>query len=373
MKTTATNRKVRELLTSLRDKKLVPNPYFQRRLVWTNRDKSRFLDTVLNGFPFPEVFVAAGSVDVDTGEATEMLVDGQQRITTLFQYFIGASDLKLEASVLPYKQLDSAMKEAFLQYDVVVRDLGSTPQREIVEVFRRINATKYGLNAMEIHNARYEGAFKQFAEQLAQHDFFERHRVFSATEIRRMEDTRYLLVVLTTILDTYFSRDQRVEEYLEQYNDEFPHKEDAQRELEAVLAFIDSLSLSERSRAFKKTDLFTLLVESHFLLYSDSAAPDPAEVGRRLSAFYTGVDRHGTDESTPWGRYKKATLQGANDRTSRVARGDIIAAILRGEEIPDAAASPHPDVSAQRDQPESPGTADSTEPSMDSGPSETEE
>src|ERR1039457_4032453 len=85
--TTATNKKLRILLTDIRDGKLIPRPEFQRRLVWTNKDKVKFLETVLEGYPFPEIYIAAGSIDPETGEGTEMLVDGQQRITTLFQYF----------------------------------------------------------------------------------------------------------------------------------------------------------------------------------------------------------------------------------------------------------------------------------------------
>ena len=118
----------------------------------------------------PEIYVAAGEVDVDTGEAKEMLVDGQQRITTLNQYFSGSPDLKLSKSLLPYAQLSKEQKEQFLQYDVVVRDLGKVETEQIREVFRRINATSYALNAMEIHNARYEGDYKAFAECIAQHD-----------------------------------------------------------------------------------------------------------------------------------------------------------------------------------------------------------
>jgi hypothetical protein len=78
MKTTASNRKLRTLITGIRDKTLIPRPEFQRRLVWTNRDKIRFLETVLGGYPFPEIYIAAGDVDLDTGQGTEMLVDGQQ-------------------------------------------------------------------------------------------------------------------------------------------------------------------------------------------------------------------------------------------------------------------------------------------------------
>ena len=74
MKTTATNRRVRELLTGIRDGTLIPRPEFQRRLVWSNKDRVSFIETVIHGYPFPEIYVAAGDVDLDSGEATEMLV-----------------------------------------------------------------------------------------------------------------------------------------------------------------------------------------------------------------------------------------------------------------------------------------------------------
>ena len=102
MRTSATNRKLRMILTGVRESRLVPNPSFQRRLVWSNRNKSAFLKTVLEGLPFPEIFIAAGEVNPDTGDGTELIVDGQQRVTTLVQYFTASPDLKLTSDVSAY-------------------------------------------------------------------------------------------------------------------------------------------------------------------------------------------------------------------------------------------------------------------------------
>ena len=51
MKASASNRRLRTLLTGIRNKTLIPNPEFQRRLVWTSKDKRNFLETVLGGYP----------------------------------------------------------------------------------------------------------------------------------------------------------------------------------------------------------------------------------------------------------------------------------------------------------------------------------
>lgn len=330
MRTTATNRKVRELLTSLREERLIPRPDFQRRLVWSNKDKSAFLETVLMSYPFPEVYVAAGDVNLETGEGTELLVDGQQRLTTLFQYFTGSPDLVLSGDVVPYTQLSRERKEAFLQYDVVVRDLGHADLDTIRNVFQRINATRYALNAMEIHNSRYEGAFKHFAEDFAQRPFFDNHRIFSASEIKRMQDTRFVVVLAATVLSTYFNRDEEVEEYLQRYNDEFPMREDLERDLDAVLEFTDSMRMPSTSRIWKKADLFTFLVELHRAMFKLQIQLDSTTVAGALHDFYLQVDTPElrADVNSVPGRYYKAALQATNDRSSRVARGETIAGIL---------------------------------------------
>jgi uncharacterized protein with ParB-like and HNH nuclease domain len=93
MKTSAENRRVRALLNGIQSGELTPRPDFQRKLVWSNKDKVAFLDTVLGGYPFPEIYIAVGDVNLETAAGTEMLVDGQQRITTLHQYFTASPAL----------------------------------------------------------------------------------------------------------------------------------------------------------------------------------------------------------------------------------------------------------------------------------------
>ncbi len=333
MKTTATNRKVRTLLTAINKSSLIPRPDFQRRLVWTTKDKQHFLDTVLNGYPFPEIYIAAGEVDLDTGEGTELLVDGQQRITTLFQYFTASAELKLGNKINPYAELSAEEKESFLEYDVVVRDLGHVDIEEIKEVFQRINATRYSLNDMEIHNSRYAGEFKKFAEAISQNGFFTNHHIFSVNEIRRMSDMNFIVTFIITIMSTYFHRDEEIEDYLSTYNDEFPNKEAIGKEIEEVLAFIDKCNFGNKSRVWKKTDLLTLLVEIHRAIIKENLPIKHEKFKKRVEDFYQKVN---TADTPVLGiianrdilDYAKAASQATNDRSSRMKRGDIIYQVI---------------------------------------------
>jgi hypothetical protein len=247
MKTAPTNKKVREIINLVRENKIIPRPEFQRRLVWKREDKNHFLDSVLRGYPFPEIYLADGDVDLETGEGTQLLVDGLQRVSTLIQYFLGDPELKL-TTVDSYKNLSSEMKTAFLQYDVAVRDLGPVSRNEVVEVFKRINSTSYSLTDIEINNAVYRGALKEYAEYLSTDAFFDRHRVFSPQDFKRMGDLRYTLLIIVTLLGGYPNRDDRFEDFLARYNDEFPEKDEMARGIATVFDFIEECGFDAKSR-----------------------------------------------------------------------------------------------------------------------------
>jgi hypothetical protein len=328
MKTTATNRKLRQLLTGIKNGTLLPRPEFQRRLVWANKHKIAFLQTVVEQYPFPEIYLASGDVDPDSGEGVEMLVDGQQRITTLYQYFVGSDQLRLTKDIRPYAGLSNESKLAFLEYEVVVRDLGKISILEIKEIFKRINSTNYALNAMEISNARYEGELKSFAERLAQHPFFEAHSVFSGTELRRMSDLRFALTLVVTVMSAYFNRDDELEEYLKNYNDEFEAAESIEQRLGAIFAFIDRCEFPSKNRVWKKTDLFTLIVELDRILNKHKREIDISTARGNLAGFYDLIDRIDEIENADvlLTQYHRASLQATNDRVSRVRRGEVITA-----------------------------------------------
>lgn len=329
MKTSATNRKLRTLLTGIKNGQMVPRPEFQRRLVWSNKHKLAFLETVLMGYPFPEIYIAAGEVDPDTGEGSEMLVDGQQRITTLYQYFIGSDDIRLGKQLRPYKELAQEEKLSFLEYEVVVRDLGSKSIEEIKEIFQRINSTKYSLNAMEIHNARYDGELKEYAESLSVNSFFEENKVFGTNEVRRMKDLVFCLTAVISIISSYFNRDSELENFLNQYNDEFDLKEEVDKELEAVFSFIQKMEFTVKDRIWKKADLLTAIVEIHRALYKTKIALDPQKAKPVIEAFYSSVDNPKDGESEDVQRYRKFTSSATNDRGARIARGEAFENLLK--------------------------------------------
>ena len=337
LSTQASNRRIHQIIDTVKKGQLKPSPDFQRRLVWNNGHKSNFIDTVLKNLPFPEIYVCQGEVDAKTAESIEWLVDGQQRVMTIIEYFNGAKSLKLAKGVPSYRDLPEEEKKQFLAYTVVVRDLGNLPLDEVKEIFERINSTSYSLNAMEVQNARYEGEFKSFGEVIAESDFFERHKVFSASEVKRMKDLRFILTLVATCLSTYFARDNKIEEFLEKYNDVFDEAEQTKNILNSVFNYIEECKFSEGSRAWLKADFFSLVVELFRKVKHEAALPDPAIFGSTFNEFLNYVAAEITNPGSIPDTYEfaedardytKHVSSNTNDRKTRIERGEIVSSLI---------------------------------------------
>lgn len=330
MRTAPESRKIAVLITSVRDEVLIPRPDFQRRSVWTRKDKIAFIDTILNGYPFPEIYVASGTVDTTTGATTEVLVDGQQRITTIFEYFRGVSPFSASRTIKKYTDLSEDQKRDFLGYDVAVRNLGYLSEGILVEVFSRMNSTSYDLNEIERYNAVYLGEFKTFAESIAQDKFLSDIGIFSATDIRRMKDVSYVASLTAAMMSNYFNRDDEVENYLSEYNEEFERQKEMRDRIQNVFKFISDLKLPKDSAAFRKADFYTLAVELDRQLFKQTNNLDVAHIRKALLEFYTAVQtaRGGDVDREDVRLYFETTLQNTNDRSQRIARGKVLEEIL---------------------------------------------
>lgn len=331
--------RISTLISEVGDGSLIPKPEFQRRLVWTDRHRRSFIETVLRNFPFPEIYIATIAVDAKTGKSTRILVDGQQRISTLRSYFLGEASLKLGKEIPPFDELSPEARRRFLQYQVTVRDLGELRMKTVKEIYRRINSTNYALNAMETLFAQHDGPFRSFCEWVAEHPFFNERDTFKESDKRRMFDLSFAITLVISIVQGYPHRNDQHEEFLSKYNAAFPQEKKLRAEFEALCEMIASFELPASSRAWRQIDLLTLLSETHHALYKDRLDLESQVVGKRLKGFYADVDRfdESQKEDSPSAdfaphvmAYLKAATRASTDKYSRVERGRIIESILKG-------------------------------------------
>jgi len=324
--------RVSDLYRQIRDGSLILKPPFQRNFVWTMRHQEEFIDTILNGFPFPEVYICDGEIDTVTFNSTTLVIDGQQRLTTIKRYIEGEGTEQFKKTP-QYKDLSQEQIEAFLGYKVVVRNIGKVEEGTIREVFRRINLTKFSLDAIEIQNAIYDGEFILTAKNILDNIDIKNYGVLKTSELDRMADLHYILLVMTTLENGgYYSQDSELEGVIERYNEEYPRKDEMTEALKITFDLINKMDLPADSVWFRKSNFFTMLVELSKYLFDKAEKTGVKDLSRHVPA----ADSLGAllnhfskelylykDSTSPYKEYYPCMYQGTNNRKSRVIRSEI--------------------------------------------------
>jgi hypothetical protein len=315
IKPSVTNPTIADVYQSIKSGGLVLRPDFQRKFVWTHDHQEKFLDTIHHGFPFPEIYVCEGEVDIKNLKTTRHVIDGQQRLTTIKRYIDGEQDRPF-SSVPRYEEMDDEQKQQFLSYQIVMRDIGAVDEETVREIFRRINLTKFKLEDVEIHNAVYDGHFIQAAKSVISNTPLEEFGVFRESEFTRMADLHFILLVMSTIESGgYFAQDREVEPMVANFNDEYPGKDHRIAQLLRTFATIKDLDIPYDSIWFRKSNFFTLTVE--IALHLDHLPDDLAEKLGRLEKNIM-VNKQNSD--SPYSKYYSYMYQATHGRAARVTR-----------------------------------------------------
>jgi hypothetical protein len=146
------------------------NPPYQRRSVWNQEYKDFFIDTVLQGYPAPAIFLYE-EISAD-GFSRYAVVDGKQRLTTLFDFASNIFPVSEQNSITAlrgryFQDFDDETKKAFWKYPFAVEYLPTPDENIINAIFDRINRNVSKLSAQELRHARYSGHFIAAAEELS--------------------------------------------------------------------------------------------------------------------------------------------------------------------------------------------------------------
>lgn len=317
IKASVTNPTIADIYEKIDTNRLILAPDFQRKFVWTQDHQEQFLDTILNGYPFPEVYVCQGETDVRKLRTTQKVIDGQQRLTTIKNYIENnfLKDLRL---VRPFDSLSPEEREKFLSYQLVLRDIGKVEEGLVKEIFRRINLTKFKLEDIEIHNAIYDGHFIRTAKELAEQIDLTQFGVYYESEMSRMADVNLFLLVMSTIeRDGYFPRDNELEKCVAEFNEEYPNAYKMKSLILKVMSEIKGFNLEADSIWFRKSCFFTMIVELCW------AKKLPRDIVKRLNTLDDLIMDSKQDLNSDTGKFYRAMYSGTNDRKSRIIRSEV--------------------------------------------------
>lgn len=318
IKPSVTNPTIADIYQLIDQGKLILRPDFQRKFVWTHQHQEEFIDTILNGLPFPEIYVCEGEIDIKKMRTTRNVIDGQQRLTTIRNYIDGNQE-KTFAKIKKYEELTDNQKKDFLSYQIVMRDIGKVSEETTREIFRRINLTKFKLDDIEIHNAIYDGEFIKTAKTILDNIELERYGVLKESELTRMADLHFILLVMSTLeKGGYFAQDREVESMIATLNDEYQNKDHMIALLLKAFAIINDLDLPPDSMWFRKSNFFTLVVETakHINVL-------PADFKQKLLLLEKEVMLAKVNTESPYAKYYSYMYQATHGRTARVTRANF--------------------------------------------------
>ncbi len=350
------SRQLIDIVGDIKVSKIILSPHFQRKLVWRDVHKVDFIKTILLGFPFPEIFIAKGDIDIDRMETTACIVDGQQRLNSIIEYV----DNKFSVDNTYFIDLDPTIKENFLKYEIPIIELDiKHDDEQIHEIFKRLNRTFYALSSIEKLSSEYgvsefmlvakficneldmlqsvvtdqeelgiereitdsniptafiEWAKKNPAKNIQ--ELLSQAGVFSGYEMSRQVHLNYAINILGTALIGHFGRNLD-KEIFESRADIFPEKEEIVKKLDLIAKKILSLKFAKNSMWIKKASMFTIIT-TFFEQFESVMDIDVAVLKSAFKQFEINIPQD----------YAISAKEGVNNKKERLCRDAHVKKII---------------------------------------------
>jgi Protein of unknown function DUF262 len=324
------------------------DPPYQRRSVWAPRDRRYFIDTILNNYPAPPIFLHK-TLD-DNGRATYHVVDGKQRLQTIIMFRANQvsipddfSDVNLQNK--RWRDLEKATRERFWNYILIVEMLPDAQDAVIRNTFARINRNSRKLSQQEMRHAKYDGWFISAVEAEANNELWKTIGIATAARAKRMADVQFISEIFAVIIQKDISGfdqdnlDQIYADYDELDGNDLFIEEDFVNTLEkGKLKISRILDKSPHLRDYLKIQGNFYTIWSLLILYEDRL-PDSDALAGRYEKFMDAVNEqlanpyeYSLEEGDQYSRsvVEYATnLRGANtDKAQRRNRCNALLAVI---------------------------------------------
>ncbi|EFA8782711.1 TPA: DUF262 domain-containing protein [Escherichia coli] len=317
----------------------VDNSY-QRKYIWQQKDQVALIETILIGYPIPEIYLWANNTDPDTGDTKYSIVDGQQRLTTIQRYLndefklskAAIDDKEADYSGKIFSELSADNKRDFWRYQFSSRFINeSLRYDEIAKLFLRLNRTNTTLNPQELRNAEFNGEFLRLAEEIAQNEFWDNYKIFTQSDIRRMQDIQFIstLLIFLRMGIEQDNTQKSINRVYDQYNENYPEATEDRIVFNEVLRIISQIINNKQvleSVVKKKGHLYFIFVLAYYYLQlSKSKLVDMNVISSKLEDFFNIYELNEQDNPHPLvEEYRFLSQEGSKKSHNRQRRFDIL-------------------------------------------------
>ncbi|WJS94130.1 DUF262 domain-containing protein [Flavobacterium johnsoniae] len=169
-----------DLLRMYESNQLDIKPDFQRDVVWSKPDQTRFIDSLIKQLPIPSMCI---SLDYKTDQ--RQIIDGLQRMSSIIN-FLSDDEWKLSqledidenlsgktVAIIKakHKELYSRVQNIVIPITVIRCDYSKKSHTEyLFTIFHRLNSGGIKLNNQEIRNCIYNGSFNTLLKDISSSD-----------------------------------------------------------------------------------------------------------------------------------------------------------------------------------------------------------
>ena len=148
-----------------------------------------------------------------------------------------------------------------------------------------------------------------------QHVFTDKN-IFTIREISRKVHLQYVLNIMTSVITGLFNRNEKTNELLDDYFQNFDMKDEIISNFEKASDIIQKLKLKPKSIWNAKSNFFTLFI----VVYNNMSL-----IEQKLSVFADKLDQFEKDLPE---EYKLAATEGVNNKKERQLRNDYLVEIV---------------------------------------------
>jgi len=258
---------IAEFLQLDKKQKLILQPKFQRRRVWSKEARSYFIDTIVRGLPVPKIYLRRAK-NTKTKLMVYEVVDGQQRLQAVLDFYDGILALSKrdnpELGGVTFQALPDPIQRRFLEYEISTEVMEDANDSEVWAMFARLNTYTLRLNKQELLNAKWFGDFKQTVYKLAAEEstpeMWKKLRAFTNIQIARMKEVELTSDVIVAVVRG-ISDITAIAKAYEDFDVEFPKREIAKETFIRALKYIvEELSGAVRATRFHNRAWFYSLM-----------------------------------------------------------------------------------------------------------------
>ena len=230
------------------------------------------------------------------------VIDGQQRLRTLFAFiapevladwdeaadsFTVRPEHNHELAGRGFSKLTDNARERILGYEFSTHVLpAATEDRDVLQIFARLNSTGTTLNHQELRNAKFFGAFKTLMYELSyeQLENWLNWRVLTEDQVARMQEVELTSDLVMNMLGGVTGKSQpRLDKLYAQYDGSFDRSKEVARRFGKTMEVIgdvigDRIADTVFSREVNFFTLYTYIYDTMYGLGSELVKKGPSDL-----------------------------------------------------------------------------------------------